>query len=287
MGSRQGSALCSGEQGAVQAVPAAPAIARAASDLPSPSSIHFDRDALFLDFDGTLAEIAPAPDLVAFTPEARAVLATLAGRFSGAVAIVTGRKVSEIDHHLAPLKLPVSALYGLVHRASDGAISDLRPPGTLVAHASGVLKTFVERHPGLLLELKGQTIALHYRARPELAAACHAAAKGALKGQQGLKIINGKMVVEIVPAEADKGRAVLTFLDEPPFFRRRPVYIGDDVSDEAAFSVVEQLGGIAIKIGPGRTAARHRVANNGHALAWLRAVAATPMLLDSVTPKPS
>ena len=76
--------------------------------------------------------------------------------------------------------------------------------------------------------------------------------------------------------KADKGRAVLTFLDEPPFFRRRPVYIGDDVSDEAAFAVVAELGGIGIKIGPGRTAARHRVADNALALDWLRAVAAQP-----------
>lgn len=280
IGSRQESALCDGgEQSAVQTAKpiAAPVSPKTVSSLPPPASISFDRDALFLDFDGTLAGIAPAPDQVAFTPEARVVVETLVQCFSGAVAIVTGRQVSEIDHHLAPLKLPVSALYGLVHRASDGAISDLRPPGTLVAHASGVLKHFVERHPGLLLELKGQTIALHYRARPELASACHAAAKAALKDQQGLKIMDGKMVVEIVPAEADKGRAVLTFLDEPPFFGRRPVYIGDDVSDEAAFAVAAELGGVTIKIGPGRTAARHRAANNADVLAWLRAVSANSM----------
>lgn len=277
MGSRHGGALCGGEQSVIRSadpwsVPVSSAIV---SSLPPPSSVSVDRDALFLDFDGTLAEIAPAPDLVAFTPAARAVLEILVQRFSGAVAIVTGRKVSEIDHHLAPLKLPVSALYGLVHRASDGAISDLRPPGTLAAHASAVLKVFVQQHPGLLLELKGQTIALHYRARPELARVCRAAAKAALDGQQGLKIIEGKMVVEIAPAEADKGRAVLTFLDEPPFFGRRPVYIGDDVSDEAAFKVTTKLGGVAIKIGPGPTAARYRAADNADVLQWLRAVSAT------------
>ena len=267
MGSGQGSALCAGEQSVAQTAEPLPA-----SSLPPPSSISFDRDALFLDFDGTLAEIAPAPDLVAFTPEARALLETLVHSFSGAVAIVTGRKISEIDHHLAPLILPVSGLYGLVHRSSDGAIADLRPPGTLVAHAAAVLKSFVERHPGLLLELKGQTIALHYRARPELALACRIAANAALEGQQGLKIIDGKMVIEIAPAEADKGRAVLTFLDEPPFFGRRPVYIGDDVSDEAAFAVADELGGLTIKIGPGPTTARHWAADNADVLEWLGAV---------------
>ncbi|MET0568790.1 MAG: trehalose-phosphatase [Hyphomicrobiaceae bacterium] len=276
MGLRPGNALCGGEQSAAQTpeTASAPASPTTASSLPAPASIDCKRDALFLDFDGTLAEIAPAPNLVAFTPEARAVLETLEQCFSGALAIVTGRQVSEIDHHLAPLKLPVSALYGLVHRSSDGAISDLRPPGTRVAHASAVLKKFVEQHPGLLLELKGQTIALHYRARPEMGHACRAAARAALDGEQGLKLIDGKMVVEIAPAEADKGRAVLTFLDEPPFFGRRPVYIGDDVSDEAAFKVAQELGGVAIKIGRGRTAAQYRAADNADILQWLRAVAA-------------
>ena len=274
MGSRQESALCGGRQSAMtSAEPSASSLT--ATSLPLPSSISVHRDALFLDFDGTLAEIAPSPDLVAFTPQARAVLETLVQCFSGAVAIVTGRKISEIDHHLAPLKLPVSALYGLVHRASDGAISDLRPPGTLVARASAVLKDFVEQHPGLLLELKGQTIALHYRARPEMGHTCRAAARAALDGENGLKLIDGKMVVEIAPAEADKGRAVLTFLDEPPFFGRRPVYIGDDVSDEAAFKVALELGGIAIKIGRGRTVARHRADDNAEILQWLHAVSAT------------
>lgn len=275
MGPRSGSALCSGEQSAIEAKGAS-AFAPLSSDLPLPASISFARDALFLDFDGTLADIAPAPHLVAFTPEARAILTILVKHFSGAVAIVTGRKVSEIDHHLAPLVLPVSALYGLVHRPSSGEIVDLRPSAPLVAHASAELKKFVERHLGLLLELKGQTIALHYRTRPDLAAACSEAAHAAIEGQHGLKVLEGKMVVEVAPVEADKGRALRTFLKEPPFKGRRPVYIGDDVSDEAAFAVVEELGGIAIKVGPGPTAASYRAADNADVLTWLSAVAAGP-----------
>jgi trehalose 6-phosphate phosphatase len=103
--------------------------------------------------------------------------------------------------------------------------------------------------------------------------ACRAAARAALAGEQGLKLIDGKMVVEIVPVEADKGRAVLSFLDEPPFIGRRPVYIGDDVSDEAAFKAALQLGGVAIKIGRGRTAAQYRATDNADILRWLGVVA--------------
>jgi trehalose 6-phosphate phosphatase len=138
-------------------------------------TVNFGADALFLDFDGTLAEIAPAPDLVQFFPETRAVIDVLSKSFSGAVAIVTGRNISEIDGHLAPLKLPVAGLYGLVHRTAAGDIVDFPVVGKELARASAELKAMVEQHPGLLLELKGQTIALHYRSRPDLGTACYEA----------------------------------------------------------------------------------------------------------------
>lgn len=276
MGSRQGSALCGEQSGTTTAKPSSDASAPlAGTSLPQPSSINFDRDALFLDFDGTLAEIAPAPDLVAFTPEARDLLEVLVERFSGAVAIVTGRQMSEIDRHLAPLELPVSALYGLVHRSPNGDVTDKQTSDAAVARASAKLKEFVEEHAGLLLELKGQTIALHYRARPDLAVQSRAAVYAAVDGMTGIKVIEGKMVVEVAPVGADKGRAVRAFLKEQPFVGRRPVYIGDDISDEAAFAVVQELDGVAIKIGMGPTIAHHRSPDNTQVLQWLRLVAST------------
>ncbi len=241
------------------------------ADLPV-STISFANDALFLDFDGTLADIAPAPDMVAFVPETRAMLEVLVHSFSGAVAIVTGRQMSEIDRHLDPLRLPIAGLYGLVHRSADGHILDRPAHTSSLPRVSAALKEVVNAHPGLLLELKGQTIALHYRARPDLAATCLAAARDALRDRPDLKLIPGKMVLEIAPAGADKGQAVHAFLSEAPFKGRRPVYVGDDISDEAAFAAVNALGGIAIKIGLGETAARYRAPSSKAILTWLKAV---------------
>lgn len=243
----------------------------------APATVNFRADALFLDFDGTLAEIAPAPDLVHFFPETRATIDVLAKSFAGALAIVTGRNISEIDGHMAPLKLPVAGLYGLVHRTATGDIVDFPVVGKALARASADLKAMVQEHPGLLLELKGQTIALHYRSRPDLGTACYEAVKRAVDGRPGLKVIEGKMVVEITPSGADKGRAVQDFLREAPFVGRRPIYAGDDVSDEDAFTVVNAVGGITIKVGPGPTAARYRAGHMSELLAWLGAVSRLPV----------
>lgn len=276
MGSRHGRVLRADQlEPAGMAESAALDSASSISSLPLPASVRFDRDALFLDFDGTLAEIAPAPDEVAFFPETRALLQTLADSFSGAVAIVTGRKISEIDRHLAPLVLPVAGLYGLAHRSVDRHTYDVPADNALIARAAGQLKTFAASHPGLLLELKGQTIALHYRARPDLAAECRAAGMAALKGKRSLKLIEGKMVVEIAPSVADKGQAVRDFMREVPFVGRRPIYCGDDVSDEAAFVAVDALGGVTVKIGMGPTAAQYRASNITELLNWLRAACET------------
>lgn len=242
----------------------------------APGTVDFRADALFLDFDGTLAEIAPAPDLVHFSPETRHVIDALCKSFSGAVAVVTGRNISEIDGHMAPLKLPIAGLYGLVHRTAAGDIVDFPVVGKALARASAELKIMVEQHPGLLLEFKGQTIALHYRSRPDLGAACYEAVRNAVRDRPGLKMIEGKMVVEITPSGADKGRAVQDFLREQPFKGRRPIYAGDDVSDEDAFAVVNALGGITIKIGLGATAARYRANDISELSSWLTAVSHLP-----------
>jgi trehalose 6-phosphate phosphatase len=164
----------------------------------------------------------------------------------------------------------------LVHRTAAGDIVDFPVVGRALARASAELKIMVEQHPGLLLELKGQTIALHYRSRPDLEAASYEAVKNAVRGRPGLKMIEGKMVVEITPSGADKGRAVRDFLREPPFTGRRPIYAGDDVSDEDAFAVVNALGGITIKIGPGPSAACYRADDIPELLTWLDAVSHLP-----------
>lgn len=266
MGTRDGGVLRSEELAPGSKEP------REAGALPPDLAINPMADALFLDFDGTLTDIAPAPDLVEFDAEARRLVRTLESHFSGAVAIISGRNMSDIDRHLAPLEIPVAGLYGLTRRSADGRVTQRPADDAAIVEIAAVLEAFADRHEGVLVERKGDSIALHYRARPDLEADARLAAQASVRGQKGLKLIEGKMVVEIAPAAADKGRAVREFLAEAPFAGRRPIYIGDDISDEAAFAVVRTLGGIAIKVGPGPTLATYRVRDSSAVFAWLRSV---------------
>ncbi len=227
-------------------------------------------DALFLDLDGTLVEIAPTPD--AARPASRlAELLERASRHVGsALAIVSGRPIREIDGMLAPLELPAAGLHGLERRSAGGAYS---PPLALPRfdELRAALGRFAADHPGLLLEDKGAALALHYRARPELGAAAVAAVEEALGGMgSGITVQHGKAVIELRSEGADKGAAVAAFLSEPPFTGRRPVFTGDDITDEAAFRAVRRRGGVAVRVGPqGATAAEWRLADVAAVHAWL------------------
>ncbi|MEZ5827428.1 MAG: trehalose-phosphatase [Hyphomicrobiales bacterium] len=228
--------------------------------------------AFFLDFDGTLVAIAPRPDLVAVEPGVKQLLESLRARFDGAVAVVTGRPLDVVDGFLSPLKLPVAAEHGSVRRDAAGQVH-LEKQGTeAVKTAAARLAPLVEANPGLLLEPKRASVALHYRQRPELADLCKDAVEKAAHGIDGLVILPGKMIYELRPKGIDKGVAVEAFLGEDPFRGRVPIYIGDDVTDEHAFVVVNDLGGITIKIDDGDTCAQYRTDRAG-LFAWLEAIA--------------
>lgn len=228
--------------------------------------------AFFLDFDGTLVAIAPRPDLVAVEPEVRQLLGLLVARFDGAVALVTGRPLDVIDGFLSPLKLPVAAEHGSVRRDAAGQVHLEKQGIEAVKTAAARLAPLVEANPGLLLEPKQASVALHYRQRPELAVLCKDAVDKAARGIDGLVILPGKMIYELRPKGIDKGVAVEAFLGEDPFCGRVPIYIGDDVTDEHAFAVVNDLGGITIKIDDGDTCAQYRTDREG-LLAWLEGIA--------------
>ncbi len=208
--------------------------------------------ALFFDFDGTLAEIAPAPDAVVVDPRATGLLSTLASALCGAVAVVSGRTVADIDRLLDPLRI---------------AVGDLGP-------ALALLAPFVQRHPGLLLERKPGSLALHYRQAPALEDACLSAMTDAMRHVEGMTLLRGKMIVELKPRRAGKGHAVRSFLDERPFRLRRPWFFGDDVTDEAAFEFVQACGGVAVKVGEGETLAAYRLAHPSALLGWMAGAAA-------------
>jgi len=233
------------------------------------------RSALFLDFDGTLAEIAPSPDTVRVDPALPPLLDRLARALDGAVAIVTGRRLDDVDRMLAPLRLAGAGLHGaeLRRAAAAPALPVRAEPG--LAAARLLLSRFVAGRPGVLLEDKGRAIALHYRAAPEAGTACmEAAAEAARLAGADMELLHGKMVVELKPAGCDKGRAIAALLTAPPFLGRVPVFAGDDVTDEAGFRAVAAAGGSAIRVGLGPSAAAHAVAGVAALHAWLAAAAA-------------
>ena len=215
--------------------------------------------ALFLDFDGTLVEIATHPESVIVPPGLVHTLARIKQRLGGAVAVVSGRPIVQIDRFLDPLVLGVAGVHGAERRSADGRMARL--PVHPMEAVEQTAADLVRAHPALRLEIKRGSLAVHYRREPALEALCVAAMEEAIARSPGLTLLRGKMVVEAKPAAASKGRAIEAFLKEAPFTGRRPVFIGDDVTDEAGFAVVQSLGGLAVKVGPGPTMAGERLDN--------------------------
>lgn len=227
--------------------------------------------AWFLDFDGTLVEIAARPEHVVVEDAARLALARLQAMTGGAVAIVTGREIHAIDAFLAPLVLPVAGVHGLTRRNASGVVRQPETDMRFLAEARTALAPLMAELDGLLIETKSTSLALHYRARPDAEARCLAAMEALASRSPETHLLRGKMVIELRAGGADKGTAVAEFLDEAPFRGRRPFFAGDDVTDEDAFRLVNARGGISIKIGPGETAAVARCPDTATFLAWLTA----------------
>lgn len=236
-----------------------------------------DRIAFFLDFDGTLVEFAERPDAVRLAARTRDALSRLTDATGGAVAIVTGREIADLDHFLTPLRLPAAGVHGLTRRTLSGESLAAPIDADFLRHAELLLAPLVLSEPGLLLERKSNAVALHYRARPDLEAACGAVMDELAAVTRGIQIKRGKMVFEAKPAIADKGTAILDFLKEAPFAGRCPLFAGDDVTDEDAFAAVNALDGITIKIGPGATIACHRADGTTAFLDWLHATSLSLM----------
>ncbi|WP_130391115.1 trehalose-phosphatase [Cupriavidus agavae] len=209
--------------------------------------------ALFLDFDGTLADLAPSPELVQVESGLVGTLRALHTCLDGALAIVSGRPVAELDHFLQPLRLPSAGVHGAEFR--NGAERIVTPPAPGIGPLLPRLEALVARHPGLMLERKSVAVAIHYRQAPELEPLVRAAVADALRDAIGLDALPGKMVIEIKPAGVDKGDAIAAFMRSAPFAGRLPVFAGDDVTDEAGFSVVRELGGVGVLVGNRATAA--------------------------------
>jgi trehalose 6-phosphate phosphatase len=229
--------------------------------------------ALLLDFDGTLVELAEAPDSIAVPARLGGLLERVAARLSGRIALVSGRPVEDIDRHAGPLEIAVSGSHGLELRPAGAAAIPFQRPSNLAA-ARDEAARFAGAHPGLLLEEKPGGFALHFRAAPDLEGRV-AAFAAALAERTGFAVQHGKMVAELLPAGIDKGAAVRRIMAEPPFAGARPWFVGDDLTDEHGFEAAAALGGGGILVGaPRETAARWRLDGVAAVHAWLEAAAA-------------
>ncbi len=229
-----------------------------ASDIPPPHSW-----ALFLDVDGTLIEIADAPDAVHVDERIGGLLERLRCRLGGALALASGRSLNVLDRFFSPLELPAAGLHGLERRSADGSVSRVDGAGAM-GPARRELARFAAKHPGTLLEDKSATLALHYRR----AAGAEVAAREVMEKVRtslgaGYRVQEGKMVFELKPHRPNKRTVVEDFMAEAPFRGRVPVFIGDDITDEDGFAAAQSVGGAAIVVGLEPGCDRTSVANYG------------------------
>jgi trehalose 6-phosphate phosphatase len=247
------------------------------STRPAPPPLVAGLSALFLDIDGTLLELATAPDRVLVDPYVVKLLPALARSFDGALALITGRTLTDADRLFPDLKVPIAGQHGLVRRALDGSVHAHASAPELDRLRTDLLR-FASRHGGLLIEDKGTTLAVHYRLAPHLASHVHRIVRSHVAdfGDGLWRLQSGKAMVEIAPSGRDKGTAIQEYMDETPFRGRMPVFVGDDRTDEHGFRAVREMDGWSIKVGTGATAAQYRLRDVGAVRQWLAAALETP-----------
>lgn len=237
---------------------------------PPPPFRTWRKAALFLDFDGTLVEIADHPDEVVIARGLPGLIEALARQLDGRLALVSGRSLAALEAHLGPIGVAMAGSHG----------GEFRPAGTATALALAEplpkdvvtrLSDFAQANGGLLVEPKPHSVAIHYRHHPEALDALLAYATAVMEGT-GLGMKHGKQVIELVMPGADKGAAVAKFMQFDRFAGAEPLFLGDDATDEDAFVAVAGLGGSGILVGPMRaTAARWRLPDVMAVHAWLEA----------------
>jgi trehalose 6-phosphate phosphatase len=242
------------------------------AESPPPPLSRLAPAALFLDFDGTLVELADVPGAIRIPAGLKPLLERLAVRLEGRLAIVSGRAIDDLQRHLGACGAVLSGSHGAELRYSDGRRVPVSAPEGL-AEAREAIGRFAQGVRGLLIEDKPAGVALHYRQAPERARAVGDFMEE-LAGRTGLAVQRGKMVAELRPRDSDKGAAVRRLMAEPPFAGARPVVVGDDLTDEHAFEAAAVLGGAGVLVGRARpTAARWRVADVAEVTEWLEAAA--------------
>lgn len=246
------------------------------ADLPLPPVIPASKAALFLDFDGTLVPYGGVNLMgTKAAPDLPGLLARLKQKLGGAVAIVSGRGVAELDGLLAPTKLAISGTHGSELRRSPDADTEIVFAAEGLESLNTTLTKWSDAHPGTGIELKPLTSVLHYHSVPELTEEIAHYSKELETLWPDFVAEHGRGTVEFKPNGADKGKGIKALTSLPPFAGRTPIFLGDDLPDEEGFAVINALGGFSVKVGSGETQARYRLQKQADVRDYLEELAAS------------
>jgi trehalose 6-phosphate phosphatase len=224
-------------------------------------------DALLLDFDGTIVEFAPRPDLVSVPPRLPQTLRALQTELNGALAIVTGRRFLDVQAYLHPLVLPGAGQHGAEFCPAGESPRGIANSPRVHEAAAALGKRF-DGASGVLVEDKGLSVSLHFRSAPGREPDCESAAR-IVATQFGLSTLRGKQVIELRASPVTKGDGIRALMELPAFRGRRPVFLGDDNTDEYGFRAVDALGGVGVKVGGEASEARYALASVNAVHGWL------------------
>jgi trehalose 6-phosphate phosphatase len=232
-------------------IPSSEKASRTAGPAAREPALRLDQSAILLDIDGTLLDLAPTPREVWVPPDLSTTLNRLLARTSGALALVSGRSLNDIDLIFAPEQFPAVGGHGAEMRisADSEAVATHAPP--MDKELKRRLAAIAKLSPGILLEDKGYSLALHYRLAPHAEKAIYAAVSliRADLPNAPIEVLPGKCVCEIKHSGFNKATGVRELMTHEPFRGRRPIFIGDDVTDEAVFGIMPDLGGLAFSVG--------------------------------------
>lgn len=237
-------------------------------------SVDMKRHAMLLDVDGTLIDIAPAPDDVRVPECLKRSLEVLASRMDGAVALVSGRPVAALDALFAPLELAAIGCHGAEMRAVSGADTMARVPA-LGENIKQAYSDISALEPGVRVEDKTFSLAFHYRNIPdrETALLARIRERSAAFAPQ-LTLLQGKAVIEVKSGAFNKGEAVQDLMCHDPFAGRRPVFLGDDTTDDDVFAILGQIGGTGVCVGRRAENAEFTMVDPPEVRRWLAGLAA-------------
>jgi len=212
--------------------------------------IDFRSDAILLDVDGTLLDIAPTPFDVKVPPELVRALSELAELTDGALAFVSGRPIEDIDRLFNPLRIAVIGGHGAEMRV-PGLPRNIRFGREIDNKTRALLAAVAAQADGVILEDKGYSLALHYRLAPEQADAVRTAMGLAYAEypSAGVELLPGKDVIELKSTRLSKGSGIRELMLHSPFRGRRPIFIGDDITDETGFAALPEFGGLGFSVG--------------------------------------